>query len=684
MPGPSPVELLASVNQLVLALQRTYLPRASVCTTPPGSRRRQRLDHLSRLLIRLQRLTTRERQDASDWISLNTLLQHVDQDFLDGLSGGIGSSSGKEAHDDGDDQSGSLPKRLEGTTLAMRNKLRQVIQGIQAYLQSTSVSTRKRRRPRDGFISDHELEHPATGTTPDPLTLREKLDQAYALHLAVHDPLKLEQHRRIGPLPPAPADAEGSQEEGATVPSLSTASQILSRLPPHWTETTLSSLRSSEPEVTLDGLKALLWKHADSLIPSRLGHGNLKPLLRDTLLAPTSRPLSYATFKTKILHPLFELLGRLCSPARDDQARTLMERLDKSKQVEHVVALTLDALVLIDQMHLDLRFARKLAKRHLGSEQLDRLEMEKKAIESERRVVWQILKNKEWGTTVLPETGRWIRERGGAEAGSTMEKGFRKALLEAVFDTRAVECVDINSTTSTSTTTEGGSSHRLPLTLLVPASRIFTLQNHLQALVIVACLNSVVSSNVALGSTSQERSNMTRRLWTLLQGIVASDSESNGKGEGEIKLVNLVDEVMQLHRGKPAWEKVTKEENMEEGLKRRVESVLRYEDPVFKLFSRRLKEGVERELDRTSSTKLGEDRNVPRELKTGRQLLSSSSTPSTPSTPKPEAGVVSIKGFEDLQEPLGQVLVQLQAILDWAQKVWGEELGWTRSEVSQI
>ncbi|SCV70435.1 BQ2448_1829 [Microbotryum intermedium] len=702
MPSSDPGDLVASIDQLVLAIRRTHLGPTCRLTAAPRTRARRRLDHLSRLLISVQRLTRglpHDRTTAlSDWIRLSTLLQLVDQDCFE--------HSGSSEDEDDDEQD---DRRRQGSgSSATRHTLHQLIQEIQEQvIRPISLFTRKRRRPRDPTSStDDEEPRPTPSPEPSPPrttpeTLRERLDQAYALHLAVHDPDQLDQHRKIGPLPLPPAplvsnSAPPPDPEESFEPPLSTTERILSRFPPQWTQTTLSRLHSN-PQPTLDELKRLLWTYADPLIPSRLGQRQLKPLLRAQFLSPTPRPLDYPNFKSKALHPLFELLGRLCSPARDEQARALVEQLERSQQVDDVVQMTVAVLVMMDQMEVDLRFARRMAERHLGAESDGRKGREQKAIEVEREVVREVGRRMGSGT-VKEETERWIRARiGPSDIPRTMGNGFRKALLEAMFDSRAVSCIDIDPI-ATATSMEEGPPNRLPLTLLVPAPRIFKLQNQLQALIIVACLNSIVNANLGAGNRTQtqaqeERSVLMTRLWALLKGMVDFDSSGTGR-EVDTTLVNLLDELMRTYRRTRTHvgedgESGMKEKEVEMGFKRRLESVLRYEDPVFRLFSKRLKEGIEMELEKafssTSASMSGTGRSVPIGLKTGRQVLTSSASSSSSSNPTSQARKrfetldfqpVSIKGFEGLQEPLGQVIHQIERLLHWVHKVWGNELDW--------
>ena len=126
-----------------------------------------------------------------------------------------------------------------------------------------------------------------------------------------------------------------------------------------------------------------------------------------------------------------------------------------------------------------------------------------------------------------------------------------------------------------------------------------------------------------------------------------------------------------------------------ERIRNSTDRILRYQDPVFKLLRKRLREGIKTSLidalkQRGEGGKASSQ--VPANLKTGRNLTSPRSRdaklPSlyesdTRNTLADTVKVQSIKGYERLMDRMDETVKgSLTEVWDWVEEVWGDVLEW--------
>ena len=270
----------------------------------------------------------------------------------------------------------------------------------------------------------------------------------------------------------------------------------------------------------------------------------------------------------------------------------------------------------------------------------------------------------------------WIKSIEGSEeeewrSGSPSRRLERiaEALVETLFDTRAVALPSLDPTHSTSplplppSTSPSSSSppNTLPPIFLVPAPRLFRLQNLIQALTIVACLSSLA----ALPSPSpSSEPTWTDRLHTILESEIDTSPTEEGT-----KLEHIVQELLvAVRKARPVDE-------VEEGrLRAGVHRILRYEDPVYRLLSSRAKMAIKAALLRSLNVNTTwVVSNLP-VMRSGRQVGSGLGAQRVPTSPAKRASFGSLKGFEKVVDKVEEVEEELERVLDWCTFVWGDLL----------
>lgn len=353
-----------------------------------------------------------------------------------------------------------------------------------------------------------------------------------------------------------------------------------------------------------------------------------------------------------------------CSPARDEQIKSLLSRLQVKEAITEATLrdVASGTIELARGMREDVhRFgvknfgpgqedARgKLSQLMAQGSELDAVELAEKDIK---------------GTTL-----RWVETA--TEASSTNDdddlwRRIHVGLLHSVFSEIPVSIPftkghpDFTPPPLPRPIVEGAPPNYLPPIFYVPQPLIFELQNHLQALVILACLATLVpappqpppSSSSLPSSASAAGPTLYDRLWTILKA--AGDNT---------KLVHLSDELIKS-RGTSVGE--AEQKRVREGVNR----ILRYEDPAFKLLRKRLKEGLES----VAGFGLEDDvqgRGLPGRMSSGRARGNGGGS----STPRRgEVKVPVVRGFERIKDKVEEVAEEARGYVSWARELWDGRL----------
>ncbi|GAA5832321.1 hypothetical protein JCM11251_006409 [Rhodosporidiobolus azoricus] len=502
-------------------------------------------------------------------------------------------------------------------------------------------------------------------------------------------------------------------------------------------------------------LAADLSSAAVSLIPSRMRASdpsrfrNAREELENLLLAPGAAGTFNARKALETVKATVELLQQLCAPARDADVRLLLSGLfsaltpsaSPAEVAASLVPLIRRVLTLTSDMASDVdRFKRDMATELASEGDLRQVVLEE-AAERERKVV------KEWvggEEEVRRATREWVQARtGGKPSEARLKKEeIAAALMESLFSDTAIALPSLSSSApysraanspsavgATSDTTlppPPATPNLLPPPLLVPSPFLFTLQNRLQALVILACLVTLAAPSppgVDSKKVEEEQDRLVQRVWTILQADIPSPASfvaglAAEQGRDEVtKIAHLADEVLSYRRNLSALSSTTAtsiptmsgEETTR--LRSSVDRILRAEDPVYKLFKGRLKQGVkEGVVSALTGAGAGGARRtpmVPTQLQSGRRapgtVASSSSSLPTRSASPAVILLCPLKGFdrppflrEKVQETIQNALFGPLRNEDtgeeadgggggawrWMEEVWGEVLGWAEEDGS--
>ncbi|KAL1748842.1 hypothetical protein HDZ31DRAFT_28850 [Schizophyllum fasciatum] len=223
--------------------------------------------------------------------------------------------------------------------------------------------------------------------------------------------------------------------------------------------------------------------------------------------------------------------------------------------------------------------------------------------------------------------------------------------------------------------------NNLPPPFFFCAPDLFQLQNHLQALVIVASLRSLVpipqhanashpaSPSQAAPSSSPHApssNDLTHRLWTLLEAEIKPEHAASASA-GETKIINLADEVL---RARKQAGDAAPEGDSEARVRAAVERTLRAEDPVFALLQRRVVEWLAHALSASPPARPV----APERMRTGRRVVEGGRVDEEEEEvgrglPPPP------KGFEDavLVAALRDAVRMLQTrCVQWVRSMWGD------------
>lgn len=328
--------------------------------------------------------------------------------------------------------------------------------------------------------------------------------------------------------------------------------------------------------------------------------------------------------------------------------------------------------------------------------------------------------------------GLSIPESSSAAADSTTldrvvsREEFALALVETLFASQPVAVPSLEETPPLPPVER---NNLLPPPLVVLAPLLFELQNQLQALVILACLATIVSSTVAVATAAaggggggcfspsrgvvdhprhEHYENKTRGKGGagcsgLGQTSAAADDDEEEAEEDGTRLAHLADEILAhlvaTSQDRPPTERAADPDpQLAKRVRASVDRILRYEDPVWKLFSKRLEGAVKTalvDLTRSVAVTSTEDQvqpQVPAHLRTGRST-GHRRFPLPP--PPPRTGAkrraaadlvaalqpIKVKGFDKpafLADKVSELVSDRLVGEVWVhvEEVWGTILGW--------
>ncbi|GAA5889183.1 hypothetical protein JCM5296_005826 [Sporobolomyces johnsonii] len=481
------------------------------------------------------------------------------------------------------------------------------------------------------------------------------------------------------------------------------------------------------------------------LVPSRLGGGSVKQQLETTLRSAGNGEDWTLDEAASTLRAVLQALEQLCAPARDAQVRDLLSPVtspSSSLSPSTLVDLVRSTLALAEQMSTDLRTFRRSAVAQLASEEELREVVKEETAERERRIVRELLGGrgmgeKEADREVRKETKRWAREKTGEaradgegdddDNAPVSRNGVASALIETLFEDVAVQLPSFSDDgPSSSSNDQPTPNNPLPPIFFVPSPRLFEIQNTFQAIVILACLVTVVGPPPSPARASDEShstpNDYVSRLWTILQSEIIPAPPSSlsdvpadrDTTSSATRLAHLSDELIAYRlslapSSSSSSSPLDATEPERTRIRSAVERILRYEDPVYRLLKERLKVGVKAafvaavtvtdtaaarsrsEQDGRSNTSTP----LPLKLRTGRsvgvgrrleedEVSSSSRSRSRSRFAQRESvrvQVPPIRGFERPSSLAERVQETVEGRLvgevwRWMEGVWGGVLGW--------
>lgn len=421
-------------------------------------------------------------------------------------------------------------------------------------------------------------------------------------------------------------------------------------------------------------------------------------------LPPTSSPL-HSTITT--LQEILVALRQRCAPIRDQTIDDLLSSLSLPPEPVHPVHINVPSdsgssprtplaefiiekiqaiLKLVEDMKADLN---TFVLGSMTDSQLQGLLLNDVKVR-ERELVLKI-----WGgkDVVRANWRAWVSELPSTNATPSEEKRWISRLFYALKSDKPVCCIlpslPIQAHESQSNDVGNANSpdklNQLPPQLFFSTPALLYIQNHIQAMVIVAVLRSLTRLAPAsgnpkpAGTTESIRADFMSRIWTLLKTEI--DESAGGvetDGVGQTKLINLADEVVSARRRASGASSVDAEE--EKRLRAAVEHTLRYEDPVFTLLKRRLVDALEKRLLTHDGQPMiparmqtGKDVLTERAGKRPRLMLPDSLVPEKAEEAIDMGGVV-VPGFEDrvLQDAISDVLQKIAGCVTWVEGIWGD------------
>ncbi|GAA5929903.1 hypothetical protein JCM1841_001254 [Sporobolomyces salmonicolor] len=675
-------------------------------------RLRGRLHELSEGLAELASGTSGPGNDLAMWSSLldqvNLAVQELDQEMKDATTAAISQAASSSSSGHSRTLSAERPRRVPSAAPA----------------SSRSPPSAE----LDAFLARAAPRSPPPSLSTKAAERATALSDAYALFLLSTSPEAI--------LPPG--QSLSSIFRTASRPSSPSTSSFSSRVEQQAHQAYFDSLEEtlSSPSSSA-GDKRAVWARlcADlaedvlPLVPSRLAAGSVKQQLETTLRSARNGEDWTPDEAASTLRTVLQALQQLCAPARDAQVRDLLSSVSapsSSLSPSSLVGLVRSTLALAEHMGTDLKTFRRSTVAQLASEEEVREVVKAETGERERKVVRELLGTGGAGEMEaereVRETKRWVRGKsqearaggGGDDEDNTpvSRAEVAAALVETLFEDVAVQLPSFSSSDdapSSSSNDHPTPCNPLPPIFFVLSPRLFELQNTFQAIVILACLVTVVGPPPPPARVSDNESHFTpndyvSRLWTILQSEIIpappsslSDPPANrDSSSSATRLAHLSDELIAYRLSLPLSSSPHMDETESTRIRSAVERILRYEDPVYRLLKERLKAGVKAALVEAVTASRSEQGTRPstslpplQNLRTGRSVRPGRDEEVSSRSRSAQRGSVRvqvppIKGFERPSSLAERVQETVEGRLVgevwvWMEGVWGGVLGW-RSE----
>ncbi|KAF8633425.1 hypothetical protein AX17_004596 [Amanita inopinata Kibby_2008] len=496
-----------------------------------------------------------------------------------------------------------------------------------------------------------------------------------------------------------------------------------------WDEA-VESLSSPQPSTQLPRLGLLYADLKDALSPL---FSSDDPTIR-TLSSPLAPTTSSLHSTICFLKDLLLVLKRHCAPVRDNMIDELLVQLDRcpspslimnaddirkrNRALAKVVIDVIQSVVEISEiMKTDLN---KFVLGAMSEEQLRGVAFQHAKIR-ERELVLSLWSGPDKpAQQVVRERWRsWVEKLDGFMQidADHQENKWRFRLLQALQTPTPVSCsvptpmasahaLDAQDTQNAHELS-AKQGNVLPPQFLFTTPSLISIQNYMQALVIVAALQSLLriptlssASAPSLKSTNPSMrivSNFVHRVWQLLVSEIEKDYPTvrSPADIDDTKIMHLADEL--VHTRRMLSSDVTTDE--EARLRTATEKVLQPQDPVFLLLLKRLVHVMAERLISSctpmpqtgSPISRGNKYRVPEKLKTGRdnlgdkigkrpRLVLQSATVDNDlgsfhtGAGWAEATVVTPKGFEDpvLAREVDRLCSRFTNCITWIEEVWGD------------
>ncbi|KAL5501176.1 hypothetical protein ACEPAH_9563 [Sanghuangporus vaninii] len=570
-----------------------------------------------------------------------------------------------------------------------------------------------------------------TIVAPSPIVLPTRFADAAFLHVLVTHPESLippGKSLRAALLRPEGAANANEESSGNAPESLQSAvEKIVHRA--FWDEAG-ESLSDTEPSKQIARLR-LLYKDLYTALEGLLPKSHPSYVRLADPLSPTPAPLQSA--RNHLLE-LTTALQERCAPARDAQLssiRSVLENGNASDLPSRLVQAIKQILEVSVVMKKDLSNA------ILGAVKDDDLEKEilRMARVEERRAILEI-----YGAKSIKDRWKsWLSSDGTESNSGRNENDWVRRLVMALGADVPISCLLPSGNSSASETPSAppqssGSSNEVPPIFALSSSDLFHIQNHIQALVIVAVLRTLVPhprstftsssfanisaatsspSNAAkpLFQGSSEEASETRTFADRVLSLLMIEVDETSEDAGTTKLINLADEVLREHRRLQAVHAASSSEIDssplppidEQTIRSRVDALLKPSNPVFILLRKRLLDTLADSLIYALQTELekrerDDGRRLPEAIKTGREMerqtkrprLNFSYSGSSGSESDLDlkerghlrrlieeitrSGRVQTKGYEDpvLARGMGEVLGELSDVVEWVRDTWAD------------
>ncbi|KAL5521921.1 hypothetical protein ACEPAF_1775 [Sanghuangporus sanghuang] len=567
-----------------------------------------------------------------------------------------------------------------------------------------------------------------TIVAPSPIVLPTRFADAAFLHVLVTHPESLippGKSLRAALLRPEGA-ANSNEESSRNSPELlqSAVEKIVHRA--FWDEAR-ESLSDAEPSKQIARLR-LLYKDLHMALEGLLPKSHPSYVRLAAPLSPTLAPLQSA--RNHLLE-LTTALQERCAPVRDAQfssIRRVLEIENTSDLPSRLVQAIKQILEVSEVMKKDLSNA------ILGTVKDEDLEKEilRVARVEERRAILEI-----YGAKSIKDRWKsWLFSEGTESNSGRNENEWVRRLVMALGADVPISCLLPSSASETPSAPpqSSGPSNEVPPIFALSSSDLFHIQNHIQALVIVSVLRTLVphprstftnssfaniptatsspsSAAKPLFQGSSEEASETRTFADRVLSLLMIEVDETSEDAGTTKLINLADEVLREHRRlqviHAASSSATDEPPLppidEQTVRSRVDALLKPTNPVFILLRKRLLNTLADSLfsvlqTETEKRKRDDGRHLPEAIKTGREVETQAKRPrlnfshSTSSGSEPDldlrkrghlhrlteeivrSGRVQAKGYEDpvLARGIGEVLDELADVVEWVRDTWAD------------